>query len=198
MRAHIAETERVAAEARRGAANAEERAGKVEIELEKQRQETAKANERAGALELAVAEGRERAANAERALLELQQRVADRRLTADQRATIRAALVAGGPPGGDISVTCLGPDPEPCRFAAEIVDVMRLAGWLVDFGPNSQLLPIGTISRGVFVRVQNPDTPRAAVLQTALTAAGITAVGVVRTDAAEDWVDLLVAFKPQP
>ena len=133
---------------------------------------------------------------AERALLELQQRVADRHLTAEQRSAIRAVLVSGGPPGGKISVTCFGSDPEPCRFAAQIVDVLRTSGWLVDFGPNSQFLPVGTVARGVFVRTKNPDIHRAAVLQAALVAAGIPCRGEVRADAEEGWVDLLVAFKP--
>jgi hypothetical protein len=157
--------------------------------------EAAKANERTGTLELETAQQREKAAVAERSLLELQQRVQDRHLTAGQRMALTDGLTHG--PKGEITIMCVGGNPEPCVFAEELAEVLRRSGWTVVFGePEHGVMFVGISPKGVFLRAHSATLPRAAVLQQALKAVGIEATGEVRSDTPEDWVNLLVGYKP--
>lgn len=156
--------------------------------------EAARANERAEALELETAKQREKAALAERALLELQQRVADRHLSTEQRTDLVERLSTS--PRGEVHLECVGGDPEPCAFAGELADALRAGGWTVAFGESDRgILFGGTSPKGVFLRVQSGTIPRAVALQRALAEVGIQAPGQIVPDLPEDWVKLLVGYK---
>jgi hypothetical protein len=189
--AHKAEAE----SARREIATGKAEAARANEAAARANGEAAKANERAGALELETAQQREKAAIAEKALLELQQRVQDRHLTAEQRQALRDLLTTR--PKGEITLFCVGGDPEPCAFAGELAEVLRASGWTVLFGESEHgLLFLGGSPKGIFLRVHSGNTPRAVALQEALKAVGIDALGELRTDAPDDWVNLLVGYKP--
>lgn len=178
----VAEADRKAAEAGEGTAQA--------------LAEVAAAKEREAALALKVEEQREKTANAERALLELRQRVADRSLTAEQRKTLTAHLATGAK--GPISIVCMGWNPEPCAFAVELADILRLNGWTVDFDLQKSELVFGGggSTTGLIIWVRDLDTPRATVLHRALQAAGLDPDLDAREHLDEDSVKLVVGYKP--
>jgi hypothetical protein len=70
-----------------------------------------------------------RAANAERALLELQERLAHRRIDPSQHARLVALLLPFA--GSTVTLTKLG-DPEAGRFADDIISVLSDARWNVN------------------------------------------------------------------
>ena len=115
---------------------------------------------------------RERAANAERQLLELQQRVAWRRFTPEQREALSKSLTAAEPKGLVHVANLLG-DGEANAFAAEIEGVLRTAGWQT--APLGQVMfaPEGPI--GLWLHIQPGGQPPAYAvsLQQAFEAAGI-------------------------
>jgi hypothetical protein len=192
----------VKADAEQAARESNERIAALKLEADKARGEiesakavAAKANERAGALELETVQQREKAALAERALLELQQRVQDRHLTPQQRAVLGEHLMHG--PKGEIHLLCVGGDPEPCAFAEELAQMLRDNGWTVIFGePEHGFIFIGASPRGMFLRVHSGNIQRAVMLQQSLTAAGLEAPGVLMPDTPEDWIQLLIGYKP--
>jgi hypothetical protein len=131
--------------------------------------EAAAANERAGKLELEAAQQRERAARAEKDLVDLQQRVAPRRLSADQSATIVSALRTQP---NALHIIRLG-DSEAGTFADDLIAALRTAGW------NVSVTGIGTMSPPryglVYLRGRSTAIPPAVeALRNVLQRAGIT------------------------
>jgi hypothetical protein len=108
----VAQANEGAAKANETAAAANERAGR--------------ADERASRLEVEAAQQRARAAEAERALLELQQRLAPRRIDS----ALQKKLVAALRPyhGSVVVLTQLG-DAEAAQFANDLIKVFQEAGW---------------------------------------------------------------------
>ena len=156
--------------------------------------EAAAASERAGKVELEAERQRERAANAEQELGALKARIADRHLTSDQRRKLITVL--SGEPKGEIEVNCVGPQPEPCAFASEIVDVLKAVGWNVSKFIQG-VIPVGGTPVGLAIRVNSKAAPaRAAALQKAFAAVGLSAPGIVAEGLPEDSVILEVGSKP--
>ncbi len=177
--ARAADANRQAAEAGRGTAEALAQA--------------AAANERAGALEVESARQRERAANAERTLLELQQRVQDRAISPAERTALISALRNTT---GQIRVSCVGGNPEPCAFARQLVEILRESGWNVSEFSEGVIF-VGASPSGLILQVANAQRPpaRAVVLQQALGEAGFPTDGEVVPGLAEDVVALVVGSK---
>jgi hypothetical protein len=141
------------------------------------------------------AKQQERAANAERALLELQERIKDRHLTTEQRARLVELLKAN--PKGKINVSCVGgSSPEPCIFASEIVDTLKLGGWDVEFSPC--FISVGGIPVGLIIQVRSAEKApiRAVVLQKALGEIGFAALGELQHSMDEQTVNFIVGAKP--
>lgn len=181
LRGQVATLETNAADAKKDVAGLQKTAAdakttqqKVEIELAKQQQ---------------------RAAEAEHALLELQERIKDRHLTAEKRAELVALLAAN--PKGDIAVSCVGGHPEPCKFAAEIVDALKEAGWTVTTFMQG-VMYVGSSPAGLMVQVQKVEeaSQRAVVLQRALERIGFPCLGQLLPSLKENAVNLIIGSKP--
>jgi hypothetical protein len=92
-------------------------------------QQAITANERAGRVELEAAEQREKAAKAERELLELQQRLAPRRLQGEQIDRFINALKNG--PTVPINLVASISDQEAVDWANQLAALFSQAGWTV-------------------------------------------------------------------
>jgi len=150
----IAATEQGTAEANKKAAEAGEGTAKALAQV-------AAANERATKLEFEAAQQRERAAKAEHDLLDLQQRLASRRIAPKEHAALVSALKPHR--GAVVEVTKLG-DLEAGQFAHDILSVLAEAGW------NVQTNFVGTYSPpryGLICRI-NDSTPAGKALVAAL------------------------------
>jgi hypothetical protein len=91
----------------------------------------------------------------------------------------RPALVArlGTQPGVIEEISCVGGDPEPCRFADQLAEVLAAAGWTIEhFRPG--LVIGGRVPTGVEIEVQDVSRPPAAALalKIILDEAGVAAV----------------------
>lgn len=170
--------------------------------LGKQQERTAAADARVAGLEHDAADAKtemakqqERAAIAEKSLLELRERLKDRHLTAAKRTELVAFLTAS--PKGEITVSCVGGHPEPCVFAAELVDALKAGGWTVA-GFAQGVVFIGSSPSGVLIQVKSAEhtPPRAIALQQSLTRIGLQAGGQLLEGLAENAVNLLVGTKP--
>jgi len=147
LRGQVATLEGSAAKAQKDVAGLQKAASdakaaqqKVEIDLEKQK---------------------ERTATAEKNLLELQERIKDRHLSAENRKKLVALLKAG--PTGEITVSCVGGHPEPCTFAAELVDALKAGGWVVT-GFNQGVMFVGSSPSGLILQVHSAEkTPARSV-----------------------------------
>lgn len=115
----IAGTEHAAAEANKRAAEAGEGTAKALADA-------ASANERAGKLELEASSQRARAAKAEHDLLVLQQRLASRRIGANEHSALVASLKPFA--GSTVEITRLG-DSEAGQFADDLIQVFTESGW---------------------------------------------------------------------
>lgn len=89
--------------------------------------DAAAANERSQTLEVEAAQQRGRAANAERELLEIRERLAPRRLTAEQQQMIVKKLRPFAPQQFDISATST--DLEVVQIRNQVIAVLSEAGW---------------------------------------------------------------------
>jgi hypothetical protein len=201
--ARAAEANLKAATAMEGTAAANERTARLEVEAASAKERTARleaeasaANERTARVEVGMEAQRERAATAERQLLELQARISDRRLSPEQAQAITSAL-AGVKVTGTLSVICVGGGPEPCSFAAQVVEALTSAGLPVDFGePNRGVMFVGASPTGVGLVTRSQSGPAWGImLQRALQAGGIEAPAEFREDAAEDSVVIRVGHK---
>jgi hypothetical protein len=196
--AKIAEVNEGAQFAGKQAADANERAGKANERAASAGKQAAgaeiksgEANERAAALELDAGVQREKAAIAERALLELQQRMQSRHLTTEQRKALGEQLASR--PKGAVDVLCSVGSAESCAFADELAAVLGQNGWTA---PNLAAASAGPVFPGVRIVVQAAAMPRAATLQAALKAAGITAPAILQPSARVDFLMIEVGVKP--
>lgn len=134
------------------------------------------------------------AANAKRDLLELQERLKDRHLTAEQRSQLLEILRAN--PKGSIDVSCIAGSLEPCNFAGELVEVLKAAGWQVAF--TRGFLSLGGTPVGLIIEVKDAKKApvRAEMLQKALKRVGFPAPGRLQSGINEQAVNLVVGVKP--
>jgi predicted negative regulator of RcsB-dependent stress response len=107
----------------------------AKIELGRQQERTANADARVAGLEADAANAKSemakqqtRAANAERALLELQQRLAHRRINQSDHDRLVVSLRPFR--GSVVQLTKLG-DAEAAQFADDVLTILRDAGWSV-------------------------------------------------------------------
>jgi hypothetical protein len=149
-------------------------------------QETTEARLRAD-----VDSARTRQDAAERELTELRSKVVPRRLADPTR--LAAELRQG--PVGAVTVRASSLDPEAMAFAREVVDVLRAAGWHVEFPERTMIVPAPT---GVIIAVKSAaEAPkRAAYLQHVLRANEINAVGVANAELRADEVTLTIGQRP--
>lgn len=162
-----AEANERAALASNAAAEATERTGRVEIEAERQR---------------------ERAAKAERQLLELQQRIADRRLTEEQR-TVMLPILREVKRKRPLSVEWAA-SPEISRFGQDITELLKSAGW--PFNATAVLSP--TAGAGLIISSSTLDFD-VAKLQEAFKAVGYTSA-IALTPGFDDHLRLTIGSKP--
>lgn len=149
------------------------------------------ANERAEQLEVDAAKLRERAAQAEKDLLELQERFKARHITVEQQTRILEALSRSAK--GKITVSCAsGQNPEPCVFAKEIENIVRLAGWHVHL---SHSLYAGRIPVGLILQAGDRALPTADALQEAFETAGIKMHRQKASGIGDDRISLTVGSK---
>lgn len=123
----------------------------------------------------------------------INQAPADRHLTAEQKDKLLEILRNN--PKGKVGVTCHAIGGEPCNFAREIIDVLRSAGWVVEF--NDHALIIGE-TQGLVIQIRSANSApvRAVVLQQSLKTIGFAAVGQLDNSLNEDDVKLLVGTRP--
>lgn len=182
------------ASAQRDAAEANQKAAEAGEGTARALAETGAANERVVKVELEAAQQRERAARAEKDLLELQERIKPRRISADQRERLIAAL--RNLPKGPVIVTCVLGDGEAIAFANQIVDSLKSAGWPVD-GVN-QVVYTPNNPVGFFVRVRSAANapPYAGALQQAFNSVEIRLDGQQVPTLSEGVVEIVVGNKP--
>ena len=131
-------------------------------------------------------------------------RQADRRLSAFQRKQILDLLA--GQPGGQVEVACPTMSLEPCKYARELADVLKEAGWEVTL--NDRIVIIGAAETDLKVIMHNDvdlepgvlvtrDGPvRARSLYNALRLAYLPVEVQFSSSVSEGNVRLLVGFKP--
>ena len=167
----------------------------AKIELGRQQERTANADARVAGLETDAANAKSemarqqtRAADAERALLELQQRLAHRRISKADHDRLVASLIPFR--GSVVRLTKLG-DAEAAQYADDVLAILRDAGWSV------QLSTVGMVATPLYGLVYTVDasTPAGRALAAALhilptggARARVLAPGVVG--------DILVGLKP--
>lgn len=191
----IARLTNEAAALRVEAENAKANIASAQADAAKANEGAIKATAEVARLQIVVANAETKRAEAERALLELQERIKDRHLTTEQRARLVELFKAN--PKGKINVSCVGgSSPEPCIFASEIVDTLKLGGWDVEFSPG--FISVGGIPVGLIIQVRSSDKApvRAEVLQKALGEIGFAAPGEVQPTLDEQTVNLIVGAKP--
>lgn len=134
------------------------------------------------------------AANAQRALLEVQERIAPRHLSEDQKNKLRSILK--GQPKGEITIECVGAIGEAFDFAKEIYDVLVSIGWKVQ-GVESMIVP-GEVASGILIAVRShdsPSAPKAKTLRAALKRIGLETKEELRNHLSENEIELLVGAK---
>lgn len=141
----------------------------------------------------------QRAAKAETELVKLQERIAWRTITPEQRKQFLEATL-DVPKRGVISIVGLDGDPESVAFASQLRDLLTQAGWVTKL---SSILPVGSTPIGLVVSVRStspiaPDSPlyHAARLNQALTDLGFKMFSNENPSLGESDATLLVGHKP--
>jgi hypothetical protein len=146
--------------------------------------DAAAANVRSKLLEIEAGKQRERAAKAEKELLELQQRLAPRRLTAEQQRTLASKLRPFSGARGNFVVS--GDDVEITSLSNQILASFKDAGWIFGFFVGTD--PSRSVS-GILVEIaadaDGPTKAAAETLASALLAENLSVrgprVGEVKT-----------------
>ena len=140
------------------------------------------------AMELKISGQQERAATAERQLLELQQRLANRRITAEQRQRMLSILKSVQ----RVRPIALewSPTPEASAFGQDIMAVLRDAGWPV----TASAVIASTPSAGLVIETSTLDFDTAK-LQEALKSAGYDCAVALTSGYTDRWV-LTVGSRP--
>ena len=178
-----------AARAKEGIANAEAQSAKATVEVAR--------------LQVVVANAETKRAEAEKALLELQERIKDRHLTADQRRKFLAAL--NGKPNGQVEVRCPLGNPEVRSFAMEFVEVFKERGWQVTLNDRVIISPAPTDLRLWIHTDESTDAPRvvtgeapirARSIVDAFASAGLRLEIQFDHEVPKDGLVLLIGYKP--
>lgn len=141
------------------------------LEVAALNKEAGQAHERANKLELASEQQRERAAKAEVELLALQERLKPRSLSQELRVRLIDTLRAS-PKKGRVLVTCVAGDLEGCRFSLELRACLEEAGWPLE--PQGGM--IGAFGSGIVIVVRDATNApaHAGELQRAMASAGLS------------------------
>lgn len=130
--------------------------------------EAASANERAVKLEVEAAQQRERAAKAEKDLLELQQRLAWRTVSGEQRSIISRTLAPYR--GQRLVLFVIAGSEEVDRFARQLEGAFEATGIIVDV---TRAGVVGVARSGIFIEVGVNRISFARAIDGALISAGI-------------------------
>lgn len=114
-----------AARAKEGTANAEAVSAKASVEVAR--------------LQVVVANAEQKRAEAQKALLELQERLKDRHLTAEQQKQLAYHLKSL--PRGQLEIRAAVGSPDARNFALEFVAIFQSAGWQVSVNDRALILP---------------------------------------------------------
>lgn len=138
-----------------------------------------------------IAETQAAEARKETAAISARQR--PRSLTQPQQAMLLNLLRTEGK--GSLVITAVMSDPEAERFALELYDLFRSAGWSPQGVNLAMMSPAPT---GMFMRIRARESPptHAALIQGALAAVQIEAPGVIDPKLGPDTVELVVGHKP--
>lgn len=169
----------------------EKEKGKV-AELQKEAADAKAAQQK---VETDLAKQREITAKAELALVKLKQQVSPRHLDETQIKALATNLRKFLNKPGDVAISCIGGNPEPCAFAQELIKAVRAAGWTVTIF-NRGLIVVGNPPSGLSIRTNSPHNQTAIALQRALRAIGLEASGSIAGPPNKDKVELLVGSKP--
>lgn len=178
-----------AARAKEGIANAEAESAKATVEVAR--------------LQVVVANAETRRAEAEKALLELQERIKDRHLTAEQKRKFLAAL--NGKPNGQVEVRCPLGNPEVRSFALEFAEVFKERGWQVTLNDRVIITPAPTDLRLWIHTDESSETPRlvtgeapirARSIIDAFASAGLRLEIQFDHEVPKDGLVLLIGYKP--
>jgi len=130
---------------------------------------------------------------AESRLATLEAATRTRRLTPEQREFLLQRL--RGVPPGSFDLDLAGGGNEISEFANDLTNALKEAGWVLE---RNSLRLGGAGPRGTGLIVQDPNTPRAAVLQQTLNEIGFLTPGEVNTNRQPDSVTLYIGEKPLP
>lgn len=149
----------------------QERAAKADSKVAALQNDAANAKAAQLRVEIDLAKQREKTAGAEKALLELQARLADRKLTQPQRNDLTNLLKEW--PGTDVDVIVWGDSAEVEIITGQILECLQNAGWHLHAGHSGG----GGAVRGILVGTRpdadNNTTKAANALVSALQSAGL-------------------------
>jgi hypothetical protein len=174
------------------AAEANEKAAAAGEGTAKALAEAANANARTQLLEVEAAGQKERAATAEKDLLALRQKIAPRRLTAEQKTKLTSALRPFSP--APINLAWAGPGgQESADLASDIIDAITSAGIPI---PSRNILMDQYFKR-VFMRAGTARMPEAEVIAAFLIESGLADKPVlVEPNADQQFLTILIGSKP--
>lgn len=193
--ARIEEATRGSDEARRMAAEANERAAIAGANLASANQRAAEALKTAQELQAGVAVQQERAAIAERALLALRESLKDRTISPEQEKVLITAL--SGAPSGSVEVWWTPSDTDAFGLARQMVEIFKKSGWL----DSVERLAVGGAGNGFFIAVRDHmNAPVHAIsIQNAYALIGIEMNGFSKADLPEGKVQIYIGHKiPAP
>lgn len=163
-----------AGEAKERASKADESASKANLRAEQLERENLATRGQVATLEKGAAEAntelsrqRERTAQAELALAEMQRKMSDRRLRAEQSVALGTLL--SGREFGRISMFPTGLDPETRGYCRDFAAALKQSGWTFESENPCSVVWTGT-AKGIVIWVRDAGKPpsRAVVLQEAL------------------------------
>ena len=168
------------------------KASKTEEPIALAHTEAARANERSKALENDSARLQKETAQARLELEQIKEKQKPRTISGSQRNTLISAARAAV--GLKISVTCIAGDSEAMAFARQIKECLLMAG--VDVVGVNQATFGGGTPVGVIMGLKSQQAPPvAAIVQSALTLAGIRVPAQLRPDDPDDFPSIFVGSK---
>ncbi len=192
-RFQIASEERTS-EARAATANAD--AAAAQARAAEAYESAARANARTAELQMAAEQARAEYERLREANLKLEERIAPRRVTAEQAVRLADLLRQG--PRGPVTIVPKTFDEEATAFAEQIAGILQEAGFQLQ--PPSGPRPMSFGARGAFIWVQDPAAPppHAALIQYCFGQVGIELPAQMNREvvSAPDVVYIGIAAKP--
>lgn len=195
---HIAKLDHANLTLRGQVATLEENAANANKDLAGLQKAAADAKAAQQRVELDLSKQQEKTATAEKDLASLKQAIAPRHLTPEQSRILTKLL--SGEPQGAVSVISVIGDGDGAAFAAQIVAVLRDAGWPITDKDIAQgaFSGVGPVGVGILVHSSTTVPAYAGRLQQAFFSVGVPLAGVESPSVPEGAARIVVGRKPPP